>query len=553
MSKSWLNVPWIFNIVSLCADFVRRIFVPKKKNSELLNYDFSPIESGKQLSITLQKLASATYKETSALGVEICLYDKDSGRYHQSIVVGKPFRDPIDEALKNNTNSDDGFCITDLIHFAGIMVGAVRCSYRKAPDDEIRDYLKVLVQQINLAVVNCNFVAQMQLAQKSAQDSIRAKTGFLASLSHELRGPLGIILNASEIVRDELAGPVNSQQKDMLSMVLKNGEHLLDLLNDVLDYARIESGKVQPQKTSLEIPGALQELLTVVRVQAHSKKQKLQLQCDITSNIECDRRHFRQVIINLLTNAIKYTPPEGSILVSVEAVLGGKIKITVTDSGCGIAPEDRDKVFSPFERIQKGYAAEQSGTGLGLSLTQKLVQINGGFIDFESSPGKGSSFFVSFNESKTKDDKLDSSSALNKQENVNGAGREVIFIAKETDENKLIIDYLKDKQFVVHAVYQPAVTSSDSYLSASVIILDDSIASILGAEAANVVRRSLGLYSIPLMFLSTKAFEFEVQDMLRNGVDRFISKPCSLKDLSFAVLETIGNKQDSVADKNIVH
>jgi anti-sigma regulatory factor (Ser/Thr protein kinase) len=374
----------------------------------------------------------------------------------------------------------------------------------------------------------------MQLAQKSAQDSIRAKTGFLASLSHELRGPLGIILNASEIVRDELAGPVNSQQKDMLSMVLKNGEHLLDLLNDVLDYARIESGKVQPQKTSLEIPGALQELLTVVRVQAHSKKQKLQLQCDITSNIECDRRHFRQVIINLLTNAIKYTPPEGSILVSVEAVLGGKIKITVTDSGCGIAPEDRDKVFSPFERIQKGYAAEQSGTGLGLSLTQKLVQINGGFIDFESSPGKGSSFFVSFNESKTKDDKLDSSSALNKQENVNGAGREVIFIAKETDENKLIIDYLKDKQFVVHAVYQPAVTSSDSYLSASVIILDDSIASIL-------------------MFLSTKAFEFEVQDMLRNGVDRFISKPCSLKDLSFAVLETIGNKQDSVADKNIVH
>lgn len=544
----------LINVAQLLVSFFGKIryrMTAHSKGSELLNFDFSPIQSGRQLSFTLQRLASTALRETYAQGFEICLYDKDSGRYHQSIVVGKPFRDPIDEALKNNPHTEEGFCLIELIHFAGVMVGAVRCSFKKAPNDEIRDYLKVLVQQVNLAIVNCNFVAQMQLAQKSAQDSIRAKTGFLASLSHELRGPLGIILNATEIVRDELAGPVSPQQKDMLSMVLKNGEHLLDLLNDVLDYARIESGKVQPKKTALEIPGALQELITVVQVQAHTKKQKIQLQCDINSWIECDRRHFRQVIINLLTNAIKYTPPEGSITVSAEAVMGGKIKITVADSGCGIAPEDREKVFSPFERIQKGYAAEQPGTGLGLSLTQKLVQINGGFIDFESVVNKGSSFFVTLAEVKTNEASTDANDK--KKDSIQrGEGREIIFIAKDTEESQLMRDYLKDKEFAIHALTHATLSPSDVLSSASLIILDDSIASVLGDEAANIIRRSLGLYSVPLMYLSTKAFEFEVQDMLRNGVDRFISKPCSLKELCEAVIETIENSRMESPSK-IVH
>jgi signal transduction histidine kinase/CheY-like chemotaxis protein len=516
-------------------------FFSSNQTSELLQFDFSPINSGKQLSLTLQNIASTALKEIKAVGVEICLYDKESGRYHQSIVVGKPFRDPIDEALKDINQKQIQNCIIEVIHFAGVMVGAVRCQLKSSPTADIKSYLKVLVQQVNLAVVNFNFVEQMAVAQKSAQDSQRARTGFLASLSHELRGPLGIILNASEIVKDELAGPVNQQQKDMLSMVLKSGEHLLELLNDVLDYARIESGKVAPQLTKLDLPAALQELITVVRVQAQSKKQKIKIITDISCSLECDRKHFRQIIINLLTNAIKYTPDEGVINVSIEQLIGGKVKISVADTGCGISQEDREKVFSPFERIQKGYAATQSGTGLGLSLTQKLVQVNNGFIDYESVLGKGTTFFVTFNE--VKDSKHIDENLIRPKESkfdLDAKGQEIIFVGSDSDEVKIIVDYLKNKNFVVHKLNNTQLVPSETYQNVKVIILDDSIAQLYGAnEAASIVRRSLSIYSIPLVLLTTKAFEFEVSEMLRNGVDRLISKPCTLESLSKDLIEIV--------------
>src|SRR2546428_1962611 len=212
-------------------------------------------------------------------------------------------------------------------------------------------------------------------------------------MSHELRTPLNAILGFSELLRDDLAGKITEKQrKDCLDNIYNSGRHLLSLINDVLDLTKIEAGRMDLVYEEFGVESAVREVLNVLRSLAIKKD------IEIASTVEpsdtvliADKNKFKQVLYNLLSNAIKFTPPSGRIVVQARAQ-DQLLKIAVQDSGIGIAKELQHKIFGAFYQVQSASNREYPGTGLGLALTKKLVELHGGSLDFESAPPPGPTF-----------------------------------------------------------------------------------------------------------------------------------------------------------------
>ncbi|MBK4732588.1 response regulator [Oxynema sp. CENA135] len=239
-------------------------------------------------------------------------------------------------------------------------------------------------------------LAQQQAAQ-AAQAANRAKSEFLANMSHELRTPLTAILGLSEVLRDEVFGPLTAKQHQKLATIEQSGEHLLELINDVLDLAKIESGKMELLFAPTDIQGLCDSSLAFIRQQAHQKQVKLS--CDIPprlGKVTVDERRMRQVLINLLSNAVKFTPEEGQVWIEVRGDREAEVlHLSVVDTGIGIAPENIDKLFEPFVQLESSLARRYAGTGLGLALVRQVVELHGGSVSLASTVGEGSRFTVS--------------------------------------------------------------------------------------------------------------------------------------------------------------
>ncbi len=555
-----LHVVWrsLFQKCIDCLTFLNERFsllffgAPSEKgpSKQMLSLLEQPIVSSKQRLLLLQELVSEARVSLEAIGVEICLYDKESKSYRQSIVSGTPFSEPIDEMLGGSSGQISilgNVTLVEQLHFAGEAVGVLRASFKKYPLSPQEQALKMYAQYANLTIINSNFITEIQRARRLQEDSLKAKTGFLAGLSHELRGPLGVILNASEVMKDGMTGELTGQQKDLLGMILTNGEHLLELLNDVLDYARVEAGKVAPQKTPIQVAEILKELSNVIQVQAHSKKQKVIVTAHIDAEVLCDRRHFRQVLINLLTNAVKYTPEGGTIELLAERTVGGKIEILVKDTGCGIAPADFGKVFGAFERVTHGYAAEQTGTGLGMPLTKRLVEVNGGSIDFRSEVGEGTVFSVIFQEAIKDLSNNKFLTTIQKKPESTIIGARISFIGYKNPENILLVEYLTKKGCMVE--WHLKTLDVKSATRPQVILVDESYSKTYPNESFQSIRKKLESVSLPLMYLSRDAFNYSIEEQLKQGVDRFLAKPVSLEE----VLLEISKLSEENHNQHLVH
>jgi signal transduction histidine kinase len=254
----------------------------------------------------------------------------------------------------------------------------------------------------------------MEVLNKELTNASAAKSNFLANMSHELRTPMNSIIGFSQILEDGFAGELNEKQKEYVGFIQSSGTHLLSLINDILDLSKVEAGKMELEVTRFSVRNALEEAAAqlIEKCRERNIQLKIDFEPQVELELEADERKFKQILLNLLSNAVKFTPHGG--LVSLTARLTAKeavdssmaeedstlayrdfIEVAVSDTGIGIKPEDQSKLFKPFLQLESTYNKIYEGTGLGLALTKKLVELHYGQIWVESKFGQGSTFTFS--------------------------------------------------------------------------------------------------------------------------------------------------------------
>ena len=275
----------------------------------------------------------------------------------------------------------------------GEAVGAVlvaRPEPGRFSDAEVQ-LLKTFAAQAVIAIENVRLLRDLEVANRQLEVASQHKSEFLANMSHELRTPLNAIIGFSEVLTDRMFGELNEKQEEYLKDIYASGTHLLSLINDILDLSKIEAGRMELELTDFDLPTALDNALMLVRERAGRRSITLQTSVDERlGQIQADERKIRQVVLNLLSNAIKFTPEGGRIEVGA-VPKDGFVEVSVSDTGVGIAPEDQEAIFEEFRQV--GTAEKKAeGTGLGLTLCRKFIELHGGRIWVKSRVGAGSTF-----------------------------------------------------------------------------------------------------------------------------------------------------------------
>jgi GAF domain-containing protein/anti-sigma regulatory factor (Ser/Thr protein kinase) len=274
----------------------------------------------------------------------------------------------------------------------GIFVG--RHTTGAFPEKAVR-MLRIFADQAAIAIENVRLFKEIQAKSAQLEVANQHKSEFLANMSHELRTPLNAIIGFSEVLMDRMFGEVNEKQADYLKDIHESGRHLLSLINDILDLSKIEAGRMELELSSFDLPSAISNAITLVRERAQRHSIELHLDVDgQLGQLSADERKFKQIMLNLLSNAVKFTPDGGQVGVSARK-FDGVVEVAVRDTGIGIAPEDQAAVFEEFKQVGRDNLRKAEGTGLGLALTKRFVELHGGAIRLESAPGKGSTFTVS--------------------------------------------------------------------------------------------------------------------------------------------------------------
>lgn len=251
--------------------------------------------------------------------------------------------------------------------------------------------LEAFASQSALAIVNARLFGELETKTSELEIAGRHKSEFLASMSHELRTPLNAVIGFSEVLLDRMFGEVNDRQDEYLRDIRSSGRHLLELINEILDLSKVEGGQMELEPSTFVVGTAVEGALAMVRERA--TQHRIELTVHIAGDvdlIEADERRFKQVLLNLLSNAVKFTPDGGSV--TVRALREGtELVVSVTDTGIGVPPEDQDRIFESFQQGGRG-APKEEGTGLGLTLSRRIVKLFGGRMWLDSVVGAGSTF-----------------------------------------------------------------------------------------------------------------------------------------------------------------
>jgi signal transduction histidine kinase len=257
---------------------------------------------------------------------------------------------------------------------------------------EVVNLLRTFATQSVLAIQNARLFREIEDKSRQIEAANRHKSEFLANMSHELRTPLNAIIGFSEVLGERLFGELNDKQAEYTEDILSSGRHLLSLINEILDLSKVEAGRMELELAAFDLPLAIDNARTFVRERATRHGITVDVKLDERlGEFVGDERKIKQVLLNLLSNAVKFTPEGGRIGIDARQS-NGCVEISVIDTGIGIAPDDQAKVFEEFRQVGADYAHKVEGTGLGLTLAKKVVELHGGKIWVESEVGKGSKF-----------------------------------------------------------------------------------------------------------------------------------------------------------------
>jgi PAS domain S-box-containing protein len=284
-------------------------------------------------------------------------------------------RFPVEISL-SPSESEEGFRVTAIIR---------DISERRTAEERLRRVQEDYTQQ--LADTN----AELEMTNRELERANRLKSEFLASMSHELRTPLHTIIGFSELLAEELEGPLNEKQQRFVRHIHTDSLHLLELINDVLDISKIEADRLELRPEAFDLTALVAESLASVRSLAEAKSHKLETALDVPTALEADRLRIKQVLVNLLSNAIKFTPEGGRIRLEA-SVQEPFVVVSVSDTGVGIPPEEHESIFDKFHQVGATTKGVREGTGLGLAITKRLVEQHGGTISVQSQPQRGSTF-----------------------------------------------------------------------------------------------------------------------------------------------------------------
>jgi signal transduction histidine kinase/CheY-like chemotaxis protein len=273
-------------------------------------------------------------------------------------------------------------------------IGIWRAAVDPFTDKEI-EVVETFAAHGAVAIVHVELVGQLDEKNQQLEVASRHKSEFLAQMSHELRTPLNAVIGFSEVLLERLFGELNEKQEEYLRDILGSGRHLLSLINDVLDVSRVEAGRMELELRDLDVERVIEDALILVREQAAKRGQTVALDIDPdVPHARGDERRIKQVVANLLGNAVKFTPEGGRIVVGARRT-GDTVQVFVTDDGIGVAAGDQARIFEAFSQASSGPQPKPEGTGLGLTLSRQIVELHGGRLWLESRPGEGSTFTFS--------------------------------------------------------------------------------------------------------------------------------------------------------------
>ena len=386
---------------------------------------------------------------------------------------------------------------------------------------------------INWVGINTNIAdrVQAEIALQEAKDAAeyanRAKSEFLATMSHELRTPLNAIIGFSEILRDEIVGAVNDEQKELVSDIHTSGNHLLAMINDILDLSKIEAGKMDLQLENFSVKEAVTEVNTIVNALANQKQIQLTLEFNQDISIEADKIKFKQILYNLLSNAIKFTDEGGEVTTKFEATNSALLG-SVTDTGVGISPQDREKLFQPFTQLDASSTRAQSGTGLGLALTNRLIQLHGGKIWVESEIDEGSTFSFTFPLRQGEEGvEVTASDASSSEDTATFGNNRTILVAEDNEQAAQLLGiYLTEAGYQVeYATDGEEAIAKASEIQPFAITLDILLPKKDGWQVLREMKTKPNLQSIPVIIISVTqerqlAFGLGAVDHLVKPIDK---------------------------------
>lgn len=389
----------------------------------------------------------------------------------------------------------------------------------------------------------------LRVANSELARALSFRNEFLASMSHELRTPLAAILNLTEALTDYVQGPLNPQQMTYVQTISESSRHLLNVINDILDIAKIEAGHMQLDLEPVSVEAVCYACMRLIREQAKRKKLTPTLDIDLeVTTLRVDERRLKQMLVNLLGNAIKFTPGGGAFGLEVRGERATQmVRFTVWDTGIGIRPDDLPHLFQPFVQLESSLARQQEGAGLGLALVRRMAELHGGHIEAQSEPGQGSRFTVvlPWDEETEEETRLAMPDVLADGSLVAPGGVEshaVILLVEDNEATSLAIrDYLALRGYrVYHARDGLEALEMARTINPDLILLDVQMPALDGFETVRRLRQIDELQAVTVVALTALVMRGDRERCLAAGMNDYISKPISLHNLVQIIERNVG-------------